>query len=149
MTLTATQTDEIDADAYRADLHARCSYFTRGQRRECDWAISGYCKNCGRERPSTLARPARPRMTHAQAKKSPVIRRLGELAREFDDAAAYYAKYSGEHNALLRAEANRSAGQLRLVSTLVVNGTFTQTQGADWIKAGWRVINVIGRSNLT
>lgn len=39
--------------AFERSLHARCTFYHRGQR-ECSWAASGYCDNCGRARPSFI-----------------------------------------------------------------------------------------------
>lgn len=46
----ATETLE---QAFERSLHARCTFYHRGQR-ECSWAASGYCDNCGRARPSFI-----------------------------------------------------------------------------------------------
>lgn len=88
------------------------------------------------------------RMVRAEREASPVVARLTELAQEFDDVAEFYSHWKGEHNNLLHAEAKRSASQLRLVTTFIINGTYSQMRGADWLRAGWRIINAIGRSNI-
>lgn len=142
-----TLLDEDDLTSFKNDLHARCTYY-RGKRfRECSWQPSGYCANCGRPQPSMVT--ADRRMTREEVESSPVLHRLAELAREFDNAAAHYSQFAGEHNALLRSEANRAAGQIRLVANLVRDRIYSQSQGADWVRAAWRVVSAIGRSNIT
>jgi len=45
---------ESPEEQYRRSLHAMCSFL---KRRECDWAPSGYCSQCGREKPTLLDAP--------------------------------------------------------------------------------------------
>lgn len=52
------QTDDNFADRYFAALHALCTYYPLRRARECDWAPSGYCNNCGRPMPTD--RPNQP-----------------------------------------------------------------------------------------
>ena len=79
---------------------------------------------------------------------SPLVRRLMQLAAEFDVAADEYAKCSGAHNELLRDESIRASEQLQTVADLVCSGEYSQQRGADWLKAAWRIITAIGRANL-
>jgi len=88
---------------------------------------------------------SRPRV----AATRPLPRRLLQLAVEFEDAAVMYAKWSGSHNALLRDESLRAARQLRAVREQVMSGEQSQSYGAIWLRAAWRIITAIGRANLT
>lgn len=81
-------------------------------------------------------------------KRTPVVKRLWQLAREFDAAADHYNRFTGSHNELLQHEASRAACQLRFVATLIIDGTYSQTQGVHWIRASWRIINAIGRARI-
>lgn len=45
--------EDASGDDLFTALHARCAFFARGHR-ECNWAPSGYCENCGRTRPSMI-----------------------------------------------------------------------------------------------
>lgn len=88
-------------------------------------------------------------MPAARVVPSPLVRRLRDLANEFDDAAVEYSKYSGSHNELLRHESLRAARQLRIVAYRVDRGEYSQAYGAIWLRAAWRIITAIGRANLT
>jgi hypothetical protein len=83
-----------------------------------------------------------------QTATPPVIRRLRELSEEFDQVAVHYSSVRSERSALLYGECKRAAHQLRLVANLVGEGFYTQTQGADWLKAAWRIITAIGREHI-
>lgn len=148
--MTITQSpidpDRIDADAFHADLHARCAG-ARGRFRECDWSAGGYCDRCGRDIP-TMRQGKRRSMTRAEADASELLRRLRELASEFEHASAFYGQFTGEHNALLVSETKRAGQQLRLVCVLVRIGSMSQRDGAIWLRAGWRIITAIGRANI-
>lgn len=45
--------EEDAAQVLARSLHAPCPFFAR-RHRECVWAVSGYCENCGRARPSLI-----------------------------------------------------------------------------------------------
>ena len=79
---------------------------------------------------------------------SAVTSRLLQLAVEFDAAATTYSRYAGDHSALLQGEATRAGHQLRRAADLVTSGAWSESRGAVWVKAGWRIITAIGRANL-
>jgi len=81
--------------------------------------------------------------------RAPIVRKLYKLAAEFDQAANYYQRLDGSHNDLLHHECVRAAAQLRTVARGVAHQTTKQEQGVDWLRAGWRIITAIGRSNIT
>ena len=82
------------------------------------------------------------------AKHKPVVRKLCELAAEFDQVGNFYGRFTGAHNNLLRDEADRCAAQLRLVASFVIQRVYTERQGYDWVRASWRVLTAIGRANI-
>jgi hypothetical protein len=47
-----TDQDDSATARFRADLHARCKWRPRRRFRECEWAPSGYCRNCSRPIPT-------------------------------------------------------------------------------------------------
>lgn len=152
MALTHPETEAADAaaQAFKARLHANCPAVPKSYRaRECDWANAGYCRRCGRQMPALRPNAERRSMTHTEAEQCEIIQKLRKLAREFDDASEYYARYVGAHNELLTFESRRAAAQLRFVARLVANGTYNEHRGAIWLRAGWRIITAIGRANLT
>jgi hypothetical protein len=46
-----TDQDDLLAEIFRTDLHARCQWVRRRRFRECDW-LDGYCINCARPMPT-------------------------------------------------------------------------------------------------
>jgi hypothetical protein len=84
----------------------------------------------------------------AAVPRSPLVVRLDSVADEFQDAAIHYSKYSGRSR-FLAAEARRAESQLRTVSAKVKAGEYSERQGYDWLRAAWRIINAIGRQNIT
>lgn len=139
MSTTEAITDDDIATAYKADLHARCTFYRLTSRfRECAWTPSGVCTNCGREQPD-IAQLAK-RMEREHHANTPTLRRLAELADVLDKLADSYAGWPGSHNAMLHHEARRASEQLRAARQLVIDGVYTQTHGVLWIRAAVRII---------
>lgn len=73
-----------------------------------------------------------------------IVRDLGEYARTLDAEADSRAT-GGSHNWIVRSELMRAAGVIRLVATLVVNGTYSTAEARRWIDATQAYLIMVSR----
>lgn len=75
-----------------------------------------------------------------------LVQRLSDQARELDAEAK--ARRGGSWNAIVRSELERAAGLVRLVATLVVNGTYGPKRAQFWITATDQYLVLVRRADI-
>lgn len=78
-----------------------------------------------------------------------IIRELSEICRALDDEADERTRPPrvGSWNEVVRVEIMRAAGTLRLVATLIVNGSYSDRVARFWIVAARDYLALVERTN--
>jgi len=73
-----------------------------------------------------------------------IVQALGQVARDLDDEAST-RRGKGSHNGIVRDELMRAAGVVRLVATLVLNGSYTTQRAKFWVVASADYLRIVQR----
>ncbi|WP_157001449.1 hypothetical protein [Agromyces laixinhei] len=76
-----------------------------------------------------------------------ITQQLAALAATIDDEAKARTPRVGVWSDIVRHELLRSAGTVRLVNTLIVNGAMSTAQAKFWLKATRDYVNMIRRAD--
>lgn len=75
-----------------------------------------------------------------------IVRELGEIARQLDSEADR-RRGMGQHDRVVRDELLRSAGSLRFVATLVVNGSMSTPKAQFWMVSARAYLALVNRAD--
>lgn len=75
-----------------------------------------------------------------------IVQEFGEHARILDAEAARRAG-GGTHDAIVKHELMRSAGSIRLVATLVVNGSMSTRRAKFWLASSRAYLALVSRAD--
>lgn len=76
-----------------------------------------------------------------------IVQHLSAIARTLDDEAEARKFSAGLHNAVVLREIARSAGQVRFIATLVVQGGMSIRRAKFWLVAASDYLNLVQRSD--
>lgn len=77
-----------------------------------------------------------------------IVRELSDLARALDDEASDRAPRVGTWNDIVQNEIKRAAGVVRLVATLVLNGSYSERRAHFWLLATRDYLQLVRRTNI-
>lgn len=76
-----------------------------------------------------------------------IVQHLSTVALELDAEAKSRNVFAGQHNAMVRTELERSAGALRLVATLVIQGGMSTRKAKFWAVAATDYLKLVQRAD--